>query len=156
MDEKARLSKEDRAFIYSRFQSVCKPQQDIGFLLGHPALRPRPYHLQASTKVTHCLRVPRYSNGQYLYVRLLFAFVYIGIVIANIATCPHAPCLGVVVIGYHPEDKKRFDNKTRIWTFICKGCGEEFSATLDQIRTESVTEEWIDQQYPNRPKPRFS
>ena len=66
--------------------------------------------------------------------------MYIGIVIANIATCPHAPCLGVVVIGYHPEDKKRFDNKTRIWTFICKGCGEEFSATLDQIRTESVTE----------------
>ena len=32
LDEKARLSKEDRAFIYFRFQGVCKPQQNVGFL----------------------------------------------------------------------------------------------------------------------------
>src|SRR2546427_8773483 len=35
---KAPLSKENRAFIYFRFQGVCKPQQDIG-LLRYPQPR---------------------------------------------------------------------------------------------------------------------
>jgi hypothetical protein len=32
LDEKARLSREDRAFIYFSFQGVCKSSRDIGFL----------------------------------------------------------------------------------------------------------------------------
>jgi hypothetical protein len=32
----------------------------------------------------------------------------------------------------------------RIWTFIRNECGDQFSATLDQIRTEAVTEVWSD------------
>jgi hypothetical protein len=44
----------------------------------------------------------------------------------------------------------------RIWTFIRNECGGHFSATLDQIRTEAVTEVWIDQQRPNRPAARLS
>jgi len=44
----------------------------------------------------------------------------------------------------------------RIWTFIRNECGDQFSATLDQIRTEAVTEFWIDQQRPNRPAARLS
>jgi len=44
----------------------------------------------------------------------------------------------------------------RIWRFIRNECGGQFSATLDQIRTEAVTEVWIDQQRPNRPAARLS
>jgi hypothetical protein len=44
----------------------------------------------------------------------------------------------------------------RIWTFIGNECGDQFSATLDQIRTAAVTEVWIDLQDPNRPTARVS
>jgi len=44
----------------------------------------------------------------------------------------------------------------RIWTFIRDECSDQFSATLDQIRTEAVIEVWIDQQDPNQPTARVS
>jgi hypothetical protein len=44
----------------------------------------------------------------------------------------------------------------RIRTFIRNECGDQFSATLEQIRTEAVTELWIDLQGPNRPAARVS
>jgi hypothetical protein len=59
-------------------------------------------------------------------------------------------------VGSHPKGKKQFDNDMRIWKFIRNECGDQFSATLDQIRTEAVTEVWIDQQRPNRPAARLS
>ena len=59
-------------------------------------------------------------------------------------------------VSGHPKGKKQFDNNTRIWTFIRNECGGQFSATLDQNRTEAVTEFWIDQQRPNRPAARLS
>src|SRR5882757_236479 len=57
-------------------------------------------------------------------------------------------------VGSHPKGKKQ--NDMRIWRFIRNECGGQFSATLDQIRTEAVTEVWIDQQRPNRPAARLS
>src|ERR1700704_3759147 len=59
-------------------------------------------------------------------------------------------------VSGHPKGKKQFDNNPRIWIFIRNECGGQFSATLDQIRTEAVTEVWIDQQRPNRPAARVS
>jgi len=56
-----------------------------------------------------------------------------------------------VVAGLHPKGEEQFDSNMRIGTFIRNECGDQFSATLDQIRTEAVTEVWIDQQGPNRP-----
>jgi len=61
-----------------------------------------------------------------------------------------------VVAGLHPKGKEQFDSDMRIWTFIRNECGDQFSATLDQIRTAAVTEVWIDQQDPNRPTARVS
>jgi len=59
-------------------------------------------------------------------------------------------------VSSHPKSTNQFDNDMRIWTFIRNECGDQFSATLDQIRTEAVTEFWIDQQRPNRPAARLS
>jgi hypothetical protein len=59
-------------------------------------------------------------------------------------------------VSGHPKGKKQFDNDMRIWIFIRNEGGDQFSATLDQIRTEAVTEVWIDQQRPNRPAARLS
>jgi len=56
-----------------------------------------------------------------------------------------------VVAGLHPKGKEQFDSNMRIGTFIRNECGDQFSATLDQMRTEAVTEVWTDQQRPNRP-----
>src|SRR3979490_674639 len=56
----------------------------------------------------------------------------------------------------YPKGKKQFANDMRIGTFIRNECGGHSSAPLDQIRTEAVTEVWIDQQRPNRPAARLS
>ncbi len=69
----------------------------------------------------------------------------------TLSACSLPWCLGVVVACLHPKGKRQFDYNMRIWTFIRNECGDQFSATLDQIRTEAVTEVWIDQQGPNRP-----
>jgi hypothetical protein len=54
-----------------------------------------------------------------------------------------------VVAGLHRVGNKEFDNNMRVCEFICKECGKQFSATLDQIRCADVTEEWIGRQHPN-------
>jgi hypothetical protein len=61
-----------------------------------------------------------------------------------------------VVAGLHPKGKEQVDSNMRIGTFIRNECGDQFSATLDQVRTEAVTEVWIDQQGPYRPTARVS
>jgi hypothetical protein len=56
----------------------------------------------------------------------------------------------------HPKDKKRFGAITRNRTFTRNESGIQLSAALDQIRTEAVIEEWIDQQGPDRSAARVS
>lgn len=63
-----------------------------------------------------------------------------------VANCPEIDCSGVVVVAYHPYNKKHL--KDGIWTFTCNNCGKHFPIPEGELREAMLSEAWLTMHYP--------
>jgi len=62
--------------------------------------------------------------------------------------CPKVGCLNFIVPGVHPLDKKSFDPVSNKWHLICQKCSTEFDVLVSDLKNETVSSEWMQQNYP--------